>query len=152
MIALSDPMRDKRTTTHTCSHHMAAFHCSVINASSEVKHDFCENIFRRVARNVYMTRIQTFSLSSLSQRSDTHKHTLVLPYVLDFTTSPPHSSRVSLIPGRGSSPRCLCLNSKDSGIIQKFHGTYLVPPRRQWRGWKMPPRSPALSPSIVSTL
>ena len=60
--------------------------------------------------------------------TDTHTQTHARPYVLDFTTSPPHSSQSSLIPGRGSSPWCLCLNSRDSGIIQTFHGTYLVPP------------------------
>lgn len=55
----------------------------------------------------------------------THPHTYSPMY---STTNPPHSSQTSLIPGRGSSPRCLCLNSRDSGIIQTFHGTYLVPP------------------------
>ena len=81
-----------------------------------------------------MIQIQTMSLSFSTQLSETHTHahthihTLILPYVLDSTTSPPHSSQSSLIPGRGSSPRCLCLNSRDSGIIQTFHGTYLVPP------------------------
>lgn len=62
------------------------------------------------------------------QKAHTHINTLILPHALDFTTSPPHSSQSSLIPGRGSSPWCLCLNSRDSGIIQTFHGAYLVPP------------------------
>lgn len=65
-------------------------------------------------------------------------------YVLNLTTSPPHSSPVSLIPGGGSSPWCLRLNSRDSGIIQTFHGTYSVPPGRQRQRRKMPPRSLSL--------
>lgn len=77
-------------------------------------------------------------------RTRAHKRTLTLPYVLGFTTSPPHSSPSALIPGRGSSPRCLCLNSRDSGIIQTFHGTYLCPLWRRRRRWKTPPRSRSL--------
>lgn len=85
-----------------------------------------------------------FKHDASCQFSESHAHTNTHSnslYALDSTTSPPHSSPRPLIPGRGSSPRCLCLNSRDSGIIQTFHGTYLVPPRRQRRRWKMPPRS-----------
>lgn len=64
----------------------------------------------------------------------THKYALIHHRALDFNTSPPHSSPSSLIPGRGSSPRCLRLNSRDSGIIQTFHGTYLLPPQETAAG------------------
>lgn len=66
----------------------------------------------------------------------TYTHALRLPYALDFTTGPPHASQSSLIPGRGSSPRCFCLDSRDSGRIQTFHATYLVPPGDSGRDGK----------------
>jgi len=101
-----------------------------------------------------MIQIQTLFLSfsslffskhiSTHAHTHTHTHTLMLPSVLNLTNSPPHSSQSSLIPGRGSSPRCLCLNSRDSGIISKVSRHILGPPRRQRRRWKMPPRSLSL--------
>lgn len=134
---------------------MPVFHCSVKTAFSELingfffwKHPQKWSPKKKARFKRQLSLSLWYSLSLSLSDTQTHTHTPLCTWLHHQSTT---LLRSSLIPGRGSSPRCLCLNSKDSRIIQTFHGTYLVPPGDSGRDGKCHHR-PKLSLPPLSLL
>lgn len=132
---------------------------SAINVSSKTKHEplFFQNILTQESINDSNLNI-VFIFSTECSR--THKyapHTHKQTHTHAPLCTRLHHQSTALL-SKLFDPRSRVLSAVPPSEFQRFWDNsnvsrhILGPPMRQWRRWKMPPWSPAHSPSIVSTL
>lgn len=133
------------------THHMPAFHCSVITQKSNMFFFLYTWSHKRTwdsNSNIFLIFFKLVSWNTQA-RMHTHIHT-------PLCTRLHHESTALL--SKLFDPRSRVLSVVPQSEFQRFWDNsnvsrhILGPPRRQRQRWKMPPRSLSLSPSIVPTL